>query len=95
MIRSLEGAHLVNMHIQHTQTRIRIPLLPLRLHRSPHKRLPQNQVRQLTHAKQLRIRLEELREKELEREVVDGWVWVEEVEIDVDDVLGLLEEESL
>ena len=85
----------MNMHIQHTQTRIRIPLLPLRLHRRPHKRLPQNQVRQLMHAKQLCVSLEELREEELEREIVDGRVRVEEVEIDVDDVLGLLEEESL
>lgn len=76
----------MNMHIQDAQACNRIPLPPIRFHHRPHKRLPQHQVRQLMHTQHLCIRLEELCKEPFECEVVDVWIWVEEVEIDVDNV---------
>ena len=75
------------MHIQHTQTRIRIALDPIRLHRRPKQGLSQYEVRKLIRPQELRIRRKELVQQTLEREVVDLRVRVEEVEVDVDELL--------
>ena len=75
------------MHIQHTQIRIRVTLNPVCLHRRPQQRLRQNQLRELMQHEQVRVRLEELRQQPLQREVVHLRVRVEKLEVDVDEAL--------
>jgi hypothetical protein len=75
------------MHIQHCQHRIRIALNPISFDGRPHGGLAQNQLGEFMQVEQIRIALEKLRKKPFEGLVVDVWVRVEEIKVNIDKTL--------
>lgn len=76
----------MDIHIQNRQERIWITVNPIHLDRGTNERLAKYQVGEIVYMEVLRIILEDLGQEPFDGGVVNG-PWVEELEIDVDEVL--------
>ena len=75
------------VQVQDRQDRIRVALFPVAFYGSPHSRLRQNKVRQVVCLQKLGIALEQLVRKPFYGKVIDLRIWVEKVEVDIDETL--------
>ena len=80
-------AYLVYVHVKHSQDGVRITLPPVTFDGSPDKGLRQDQFRKVMDVEKFRIALEKLCRQSFEGEIVDVWVWIEKVEVDIDKTL--------
>lgn len=80
---------MVFLHIQHSEERIGVTLVPVDLYGGAEQRLRQDQVRECGDVKEGVVGVEELAQQRLEPvEVVRG-LRVEHLEVDIDNVEGL------
>ena len=79
--------HLVYEHIERGEAGVWIAFAPIAFYSRPHERLGEDEVRKVMYGEVLRVGAEELGDKPLEREEVNIGVWVEELEVDVDETL--------
>lgn len=78
---------MVDVHIEHGEERVRIALDAVGFYSGANSGLAEDEVGEVVRMQKLSIGLEELVEETFERLVVDGGVWVEEVEIDINEAL--------
>lgn len=87
LARKGKQTHLVHMEVQRCEEREGIALATVAFHGGADEGLGEDEVREVVHGENLRVRLKKLGDEALEREKVDVRVGVEELEVDVDEAL--------
>lgn len=77
----------MDVHVEDSQERIRIALDTVRFYRGPDRGLAEDEFSEVVGVKEISIGLEELAKETFEGLVVDGRIWIKEIEIDVDEAL--------
>ena len=78
---------MVRMEIDHTQKRVWIALLSVTFHRRPDLWLAEQEIGEVLQLESVCIALEELCGQPLHSEIVNFWIGVKEVEVNVDNAL--------
>lgn len=82
-----DTAYLVYVHVKHSQDGVRITLPPVTFDGSSDKGLRQNQFCKVMNMEKFRIALEKLCCQSFEGEIVDVWMRIEKVEVDIHEAL--------
>jgi len=77
----------MDVHVEHSEKRIGITLDAIGFYRCADGRLAQDEFGQVVGVEQVGICLEELAEETFECLVVNGGIWIKEIEIDVNEAL--------